>query len=78
MITKEQFEKLPRIRVFSSAGPCLRLYRLVKRNKKTATVAYKNGDSIDTKRVSLVYVHTEPCRCCTDHPDTMYPDGYMN
>ena len=77
-ITREQFEALPRVRVFSPVGPCLTFYRLLRTNRKTCTLAYWNGDHISTERIYKDWVHTEPCRSCMDHPQTMYPNGYMD
>ena len=67
-----------RVRVFSSAGPCLRFYEFVKENKKTVTLRYKNGDNYSYRREVKSWVHTEPCSSCSDHPQTQYPNGYMN
>jgi len=77
-MTKDQFEKLPKVRVFSSVGPCLTFYRFVKENKKTVTVAYWNYDHVAFERKPKSWVHFEPCRNCEDHPKTQYPYGYMD
>ena len=77
-MTKAEFLKLPTVRVTSSAGPCLTHYRMVRRNKTTVTVACENGDGISTRKVYAFQVHFEPCPCCTDHPRTSYPHGYMD
>jgi len=77
-ITREEFEKLPPVRVWSPVGPCLTFYRLWKENKKTYTLVFWNGDRPAYERVPKFKVHTEPCTSCTDHPQTMYPNGYMD
>jgi hypothetical protein len=78
MMTKSEFFALPIVRISYPAGPCLTDRRLVRRNSKTCTVAFRSGSSIETERVKSFRVHTEPCPCCMDHPETCYPDGYLN
>ena len=74
--THEDLEKLPVVRVSSPAGPCFKNRRLVRKNRTSYTVATKNGSGVMTDRVYSV--HTEPCSRCTDHPETVYPFGYMD
>jgi hypothetical protein len=72
------FEKLPRVRVSSPVGPCLTNRRLVRVNRTTCTVAFRNGEYASTERETKGLVHGEPCSCCTDHEHTQYPMGYTN
>lgn len=69
---------LPAVRVFSMAGPCLTMYRLVKANRTTYKLAYRNGDGVSLENVHKGSVHIAPCPSCTDHPRTQYPHGYMD
>lgn len=69
------------VREFSRCGPCIRLGELTKRT--VATIYYRNTVTGEPGRrggraVARGLVHTEPCRSCRDHPETMYPDGYMD
>ena len=75
-ITKQQFEQLPRVRVVSSAGPCLTHYRMVRRSARTVTVAYWNGDRIAYRRVAAFCVHETPCALCPGRES--YPHGYQD
>ena len=76
------FARLTPVRVFSRVGPCLTGYRIVRRNKKSVTVAWRNGgDSpgrgwLETERVHAV--HETPCRSCKDHPESQYRDGFYD
>lgn len=77
-ISREEFEKLPRVRVWNSVGPCLTYYRLFRKNEKTCTLVFWNGDKPTYERIYSFCVHTKPCSRCTDHPNTMYPLGYVD
>jgi len=73
-ITKEEFEKLPRVRVFSESGPCITgTYRLWRKNQKTNTLVFWNGDHPAYVRKYSFLIHTEPCSCCPG--GIMYPHG---
>lgn len=62
--TLEQFEALKEVKLFSPVGPCLSRYRLVRKSKKSATLAYINGQSISIQREPVSWVHEKPCGCC--------------
>ncbi len=73
------------VREFSPAGPCLKLGEFVRRTAKT--IVYREwlgGENFGDERrvggwkVQGDYIHTEPCRSCRDHPETSYPNGYMD
>jgi len=72
------FALLKPVRVFSSCGPCLNYYRMVRENKTTFTVVFKNGSGYSLERYSKGLVHESPCLSCQNHPETQYPDGYMD
>ncbi len=87
-----QRRRLPLLRRFSPAGPCLTLGRLVRETAKFYVyLAGRNGTSgpaaemiehriIKDSREPYRYsgAHVEPCLSCTDHPQTQYPNGYMD
>ena len=77
-LCRECFERLEPVRVGSASGPCLQFYRRVRNNRTSVTVAFPDGDGFTVTHVGKLIVHTEPCSCCTDHPKTQYPDGYMD
>ena len=73
------------VREFSPAGPCLKLGEFVRRTAKT--IIYREwlggenfGDEhrVGGWKVQGDYIHTKPCRPCRDHPETSYPNGYMD
>jgi hypothetical protein len=70
------------VREFSAAGPCLTLGELVRETPRFYVIKPRpNGYGEEPerrvgKRGGLV--HCEPCRCCLDHPETQYPDGYLD
>lgn len=75
------------VREFSPVGPCLTLGLFVKRTAKFIFYReWKGGDTFADK-VSRAggwkvnggdYIHTAACRSCRDHPETQYPNGYMD
>ena len=69
------------VREFSPAGPCLMLGELVRKTAKTLTYIGR-ADNVTQRRggrkVETNYIHTEPCISCRDHPQTQYPEGYMD
>ena len=77
-VCAECFASLPEVRIFSRCGPCLTGYRLVRMNRETATVAYKNGSALVCERERKGAVHREPCPSCMDHERTVYPEGHMD
>lgn len=58
------------VRVVNWAGPCLT--DVVEKVNKTR---YKL-EWHEPKH--FIEVHIDPCTRCTDHPQTMYPNGYTN
>lgn len=74
----ECFEQLVPVRVFSRCGPCLTQFRRVRTNRTTVTLGFKNGSGYSLDRAYKGSVHEEPCPSCEDHPNTQYPDGYMD
>lgn len=68
------------VREFSRCGPCIELGELVERTAKT--ISYRIKDYGIARRggraVKSGLVHIEPCRSCRDHPETSYPNGYMD
>ena len=68
------------VREFSAAGPCLVLGKMVWRT--ATTISYVDSQGRTKRRggvrVKMNLVHTEPCCGCTDHPQTNYPNGYMD
>lgn len=72
------FEALPKVRIFSPCGPCLTGYRRVRVNRKSVTVATRNGSGFTCDRVTPSWVHEEPCPSCTDSERTLYPLGHMD
>jgi hypothetical protein len=69
------------VREFSAAGPCLTLGELIKETACFYVFSDRNGKSGRiAKRTEARYspAHVEPCRSCRDHPETQYPNGYMD
>jgi hypothetical protein len=64
------------IRRFSPAGPCITLGSVLKETPKF--YVYSDRHNGRTKKVSKDRVHSEPCSSCRDHPNTCYPNGYMD
>ena len=68
------------VREVSRAGPCITLGTLVR--KTASTLYYRDRLNVVSHRsgraVECGLVHTLPCRSCRDHPNTSYPDGYMD
>lgn len=64
------------IRKFSMAGPCL-TYKYGPVVRETSKFYFYLSEGRE-RRVSKKRVHTEPCRSCRDHSETMYPNGYMD
>ena len=75
-MTQAQFEALPRVKVNSSAGPCLSFYRFLRGNKKTTTVVFQNGDGYTSRLVRSRDVHTALCSLCSGGDS--YPRGYQD
>ena len=71
------------LRTFNAAGPCIPEGRIVRETEKFYIVQSRYpGDG--QRRFSKARSgrssapHIEPCKCCTDHPETYYPNGYDN
>ena len=66
------------VRKFSLAGPCLTLGTLFRETSNFLVYEERRyGDRLH-RRVAKAKVHTEPCPSCRDHPQTQYPNGYMD
>lgn len=69
------------LRMFSLAGPCLTSVAgagpIIRETAKFWITRSHNGEE---RRVSKANhrAHVEPCNCCTDHPRTQYPYGYID
>lgn len=63
------------VRVFSPCGPCLPRGELIRTTSKFYVYRDRHGDE---RRVACAKAHVEPCRSCDDHPETHYPNGYMD
>jgi len=74
------------VRQFSRCGPCLTLGKLVKETPGFFVYdEWQGGDRFEgRKRVAKPREgrwsgnHIEPCSSCRDHPQTQYPNGYMD
>lgn len=74
------------VRAFSIAGPCLTLGRYVGETPQFYVYdEWRGGDNYGgrkrvKKRTEAHYsaAHVEPCSSCEDHPNTQYPNGYMD
>lgn len=64
----------PIARRFSMCGPCLSEGRVVRETARFYVLEARGRN----ERISKDRVHVEPCRSCTDHPETQYPYGYTN
>lgn len=72
-------EKL--VRKTSMAGPCLVQGLLVRETAKFYVYReWQGGNRYEgERRIAKAYgVHVEACRCCRDHVETNYPNGYMD
>ena len=71
------------LREFSRAGPCITLGTILDNTPNWWTYQDRrfNGAKRKSKRSVAAQsglLHDEPCRSCRDHPQTQYPDGYMD
>ena len=69
------------VRRFSPYGPCLTEGQFIRRTARFVVFTeWRGGDDFTgrEKRLACESVHTEPCRSCTDHPQTAYQHGYMD
>jgi len=69
------------LRKASHIGPCLQLGTVVKETEKTFTYHNKmKRREVRANKVTLMTpyaeIHTDPCKLCTDHPQTQYPRGH--
>jgi hypothetical protein len=66
-------------REFSPCGPCIEKGLVVGETAKFFTLFDQNGpNNFFEFKLSKARVHTEPCISCEDHPNTHYPNGYMD
>jgi len=56
------------VRVYNPSGPC-RMVKVIARRRETVTVRWADG-TVQTVHPS--WIHTQPCCCCADHPESMY------
>jgi hypothetical protein len=69
------------VRETSRCGPCIPLGQFVRATDKFIVLReWMGGNSYAEAetRISKWKAHTEPCRCCRDHADSLYPNGYMD
>jgi hypothetical protein len=77
------------LRISNLAGPCIEEGRIIRETEKfyvvqpTRTgrpqrIGKGNPEFDGYNRHQQGCVHVEPCVCCTDHPETHYPNGYEN
>ena len=69
------------VRRFSPCGPCLTEGKLVRATAKFYVFRERTGsDRFEgrERRLAKDSAHIEPCCSCTDHPSTVYPNGYMD
>jgi hypothetical protein len=69
------------VREFNLAGPCIEIGRLVRETSKFYVYndEFIPGHFFDQeKKIGKRRTHIEPCKRCTDHPQTDYPNGYTN
>lgn len=64
-----------RVRVWSPCGPCLPKGELIRTTGKFYVYRDRHGDE---RRISCTKAHVDPCKRCEDHPETDYPNGYMD
>ena len=64
-----------RVRVWSPCGPCLTKGELIRTTAKFHV--YRDRHDAE-RRIACDKAHIEPCRSCDDHPETHYPNGYMD
>lgn len=63
------------VREFSPAGPCLARGELIRETPRFYVFRDRWGVE---GRGAKHKMHIEPCRACRDHPQTQYPNGYMD
>lgn len=63
------------VRVFSPCGPCITMGELIR--KTESFFIYRDRHDYE-RRISCTKAHVEPCRCCRDHTETIYPHGYTD
>lgn len=75
------------VREFNRAGPCIPLGLWVRDTKRFHIYRqWLGGDKYgeSERRVAIrtpdhySRAHVEPCPSCEDHPQTQYPDGYLD
>ena len=65
------------LRESNAAGPCIPLGTVIRQTSRfwIFNCRFTGEEKRRGKKFSR---HTSPCSCCTDHPRTAYPDGYMD
>ena len=71
-------EGAPWVRRFSMCGPCILEGQLVRETAGFHVLDASRGGISKSTRVAKGGHHLEPCRSCQDHPQTSYPNGYMD
>jgi hypothetical protein len=66
------------VRESNLAGPCIPLGRLEKETASFYCYFDERPWAKCVKRIAKQKAHVEPCRRCEDHPQTQYPNGYMD
>lgn len=74
------------VRQFNRAGPCLTLGKLVKETAQFYVFDEWCGGNVFVGRRRVAKKldgrwspnHVEACPSCRDHPQTQYPNGYMD
>jgi hypothetical protein len=65
------------VRTFSPCGPCITRGQLVRQTAKFYVYASKYDGT--QKRIAKGWnAHVDSCVSCRDHPQTQYPNGYMD
>lgn len=80
-ITAPAVEDFVVVRQFSACGPCLSLGKLLRSTPRFRVFNEWRGGGDFTgreRRIACASVHLDPCPSCTDHPQTQYPNGYMD
>jgi hypothetical protein len=65
------------LRTFSAIGPCITEGELVGETAKFWLYKQAWGDG-KVRKMKKGRPHIEPCGSCRDHPQTQYPNGYMD
>jgi len=66
------------VREFSSVGPRITLGTLTKETAKSFCFTDREGKPGIVRKGTWGKTHIVPCSSCRDHPQTRYPNGYMD